>query len=188
MPKQVDEAQIFRAVMQEVLAKGYDGATTRAMARAAGVSEVTLFRRYGSKAGLVRRAVEFLAEQMRFEEVVAYTGDVEADLVRVVRRYQQLVAEYGDFLAVLIPEFRRHHELTPALAQPMAVMGRLAALLARYQEEGVLRPESPWHAVAGLLGPLVYFAMARGTLFEPPLPPLEAEEHVRRFLEGRRVK
>ena len=99
MPKKIDDEQIFRAAIQAVIAKGYAGATTRQMARMAGVSEVTLFRRYGSKAALVCRALQAIAEEMDFEAVVRYTGDVQADLVRIVERYQRLVALYGPFFA-----------------------------------------------------------------------------------------
>ncbi len=57
MPKVVDETRIFTATMDRLMAHGYDGATTREIAAAAGINEVTLFRRYGSKAGLVERAI-----------------------------------------------------------------------------------------------------------------------------------
>ena len=40
----------------------------------------------------------------------------------------------------------------------MSVIGRL---LARYQAEGVLRPEHPLHAVAALLGPIMVINLMR---------------------------
>ncbi len=54
MPKVIADMQIFQAVMEIIAARGYAGATTRQIAEAAGVSEVTLFRKYGSKAELVK--------------------------------------------------------------------------------------------------------------------------------------
>lgn len=130
MPKKIDDEQIFRAAIQAVIAKGYAGATTRQMARMAGVSEVTLFRRYGSKAALVCRALQAIAEEMDFEAVVRYTGDVQADLVRIVERYQRLVALYGPFFAALLPEIQHHSELQPLLARPWGVWQRVAAFCA----------------------------------------------------------
>ncbi len=187
MPKIVDDEKVFEAVMQVIMTRGYDGATTRQMAEAAGVSEVTLFRKYGSKAALVAQAIRAIAERMDFEPVVQYSGDVFQDLLGIVTRYQELTAWYGQFLSTLIPEIQRHPELHTAMERPMSVMQAIGALLVRYQEAGILQPEHPIHGVAALLGPLVYFAMARGTAFEAQIPPIDLEAHVRRFLDGRRV-
>ncbi|RME48079.1 MAG: hypothetical protein D6796_06795 [Caldilineae bacterium] len=123
---------------------------------------------------------------MNFEAAVRYTGDVTADLLRIVERYLMLMRAHGEFMAVLIPEMHRHPELRDAMARPLRVMQAIAELLARYQQKGVLRQEHPLHSAAALLGPLVYFAMARGTTFEAQIPPMKPETHVRHFLEGRR--
>lgn len=187
MPKIIRDEQVFQAVMQVITARGYEGATTRRLAEAAGISEVTLFRKYGSKAALVRRAMGVIADQMDFEAAVRYTGDVKADLLRIVARYQSLTAHYRSFLSVLIPEMQRHPELAEALERPLAIMHAIGRLLARYQEQGVLQPEQPLQAVAALLGPLVYFAMVRGTMFEAQIPPMDLEQHVNYFLNGRRA-
>ena len=43
MPKVIEDDQIFRAVIQTISERGYAGATTRQIADAAQISEVTLF-------------------------------------------------------------------------------------------------------------------------------------------------
>jgi len=187
MPKIVYDEDIFQAVIRVINERGYNGATTKQMAKAAGVSEVTLFRKYGSIAQLVKLAIRAIADQMDFESIKQYSGDVFNDLLRVVHRYQNLAAQYGQFLSVLIPEMHRHPELVEALDRPMVRMIPIGQLLARYQEEGVLRSEPPLHAVAALLGPLVYFAMIRGTVYAEQIPPIDLEQHVARFLDGRRL-
>ena len=185
MPKIIYDEDIFKAVTQVIMARGYDGATTRQMAEAAGVSEVTLFRKYGSKAELVTQAMRAIAERINFESVVYYSGDVYQDLLNIVTRYQEMTAHYGQIMMVLIPEMQRHPELHAGMEKPLGVMKTIGELLARYQQEGVLQKEYPLHMVAALLGPLMYFAMARGTTFETQTPPIDLEAHVRRFLEGR---
>ncbi|RME57799.1 MAG: hypothetical protein D6790_12830, partial [Caldilineae bacterium] len=153
-----------------------------------GVSEVTLFRKYGSKAELVTRAIQFIAEEMNFESVVHYSGDVYQDLLGIVTRYKTLTERYGQFMAVLIPEMHRHPELRTGMARPLRVMQTIGELIQRYQQEGVLRAEPPLHAAAALLGPLVFFAMARNTHFAAQIPPVNLEAHVQAYLEGRRVR
>ncbi|MEZ4519923.1 MAG: helix-turn-helix domain-containing protein [Chloroflexota bacterium] len=72
MPKIVDDETVFQAAMQAVMSRGYDGATTRQIAESAGISEVTLFRKYGSKSELIKRA--FTAQGVHFDfELAAAT-------------------------------------------------------------------------------------------------------------------
>ena len=106
------------------------------------------------------------------------------DLLNIVTRYQSLTDRYGQILLVLLPEMSRHPELVEALDRPLDLMHAIGRLLTRYQEEGILRPEIPLHTNAALLGPLIYFAMIRGTIFAGRLPPMVLEQHVIAFLDG----
>ena len=58
MPKVIDETKIFSAALDILISHGYEGATTQKIADVAGVNEVTLFRKYGSKAGLFEKVIE----------------------------------------------------------------------------------------------------------------------------------
>jgi len=46
--------KILKAARETFIKKGYKGATTRKIAQEAGVSEVTLFRKFKSKSNLLR--------------------------------------------------------------------------------------------------------------------------------------
>ncbi|MEM7334630.1 MAG: helix-turn-helix domain-containing protein, partial [Chloroflexota bacterium] len=78
MPKVVDQTQIFNAVIELLIKKGYAGTTTKEIAQVAGINEVTLFRRYHSKAQLVIQAVENLANHEMMGDSIQFTGDLEA--------------------------------------------------------------------------------------------------------------
>ncbi len=70
----IRDDQILDAALTVVVERGYLGATTRAIAKAAGVNEVTLFRRFGSKDKLLGAAIG--REAQRFEALgVTHTGD-----------------------------------------------------------------------------------------------------------------
>ena len=56
MPKKFVEADIFKAVIKLLVEKGYDRATTSEMAAVSDMHEATLFRKYGSKDGLIEQA------------------------------------------------------------------------------------------------------------------------------------
>lgn len=185
MPKIVHDEEVFQAVMRVMMERGYSGATTKELAAAAGISEMTLFRKYGSKVGLVKLAFNAIADQVDFDSATEYSGDVKADLLGIVERYRSLAQGYGPFLFQLMPEAARHPELTEALQRPMRVMGDIAQLIARYQAEGVLHEEPPFHSTAILLGPLMYIEMLNGRIVKEGLPTMDIENYVLRFLNGR---
>lgn len=185
MPKIIPDEQIYEAAIQAVIERGYTGATTRQIAEAAGISEVTLFRKYGSKAGLVQQAILNTAVQTDFRAAAYYSGDVTADLQRVVEAYQELSGQHGQFIVSLMAEIARHPELGDLLNTPLSLMEDAAGLLARYQAAGVLQPEPPLQGVAALLGPLMIANVVRQAKADAPLPPPDAAQHVALFLHGR---
>ena len=108
MPKIVEDRIVYQAVMRAILERGYSGATTRHIAAMAEVSEMTLFRKYDSKAQLVIQALISVLETMNFDKVSQYSGDVFADLAQIVEHYQMLVRKHGPFMTVLLAEIPRH--------------------------------------------------------------------------------
>jgi len=187
MPKILEDEQIYRAVMQVVSERGYIGATTKQMADAAHVSEVTLFRKYENKAQLVKQAISFIVGQTDFASAAQYTGDIHADLLRVVQAYQDTTVKHGLFFAALFSEVSRHPELVDSIGEPLTIFRAIGELIARYQLGGTLQEEHPSLAVAALLGPLIYASMMSNAMPDNPLPTLDLSIHVTRFLAGRRV-
>jgi AcrR family transcriptional regulator len=56
------EEKILNATLKVLAAEGYDGARTRAIAEEAGVSEVTLFRKFKNKENLIKEAKKLKLE------------------------------------------------------------------------------------------------------------------------------
>lgn len=184
MPKVIEDEIVYQAVMQVVSERGYAGATTKQMADAAKVSEVTLFRKYENKAELVKQAISFVVEQTDFSSAVEYTGNVHADLLRVVQAYQDSAVKHGFFFAALFSELSRHPELAEALDKPLDIFSAIGELVSRYQKDGVLRKEHPAIIVASLLGPLMHITLMRGAIPNSRLPPRDLSTYVELFLEG----
>ena len=184
MPKIVENNQIYLAVIQVVSERGYSGATTKQMADAADVSEMTLFRKYGNKAELVKQAIAFIIEETDFSSAAHYTGDIHTDLLRVVQAYQDTGVNNGLFIFALFADLARHPELINSMKEPFNIFQSIGSLIARYQSEGVLKSEHPLHSVAKLLAPLVYISTIRNTKLDDTLPDLDLSEHVTSFLEG----
>ena len=187
MPKILEDELIYQAVMQVVSERGYSGATTKQMADAARVSEVTLFRKYENKIQLVKQAISYIVKQTDFASAAKYTGDIHADLFRVVQAYQDTAVKHGLFIFALFADLTRHPELIESMEEPFNIFQSIGALITRYQAEGVLKAEHPLHAVATLLGPLMYISILRREKLGRQVPPNDLSEHVTNFLEGRRI-
>jgi AcrR family transcriptional regulator len=184
MAQSISDSQILDAALAVMIEKGYAGATTREIAAAAGINEVTLFRRFGSKAKLLEMVVEQEARSFAAAGIEC-TGALEADLVRVVQFYRQLTVTRGRVIAMLINEIPRQSELLDMMKSPGAIVSQIAELLEQYQDTGALVKEPPMQAFVALVGPILLGSML-GNL-QPHLGDLlpEPHEHVRRFLCGR---
>lgn len=185
MPKVIEDAKVYRAVMETIIERGYAGATTKQIAEAAEISEVTLFRKYGNKAQLVKQAIAAMVGEIDFTSATRYSGEASVDLLRVVQTYQESAETKGFFFYIMMSEIPRYPKLADLLDTPLEMIGGIGQLLARYQAEGILEQEHPLHAVAALLGPLIAANMIRGTQTDVPLPPLDLANHVAHFLNGR---
>ncbi|KIL40929.1 transcriptional regulator [Gordoniibacillus kamchatkensis] len=73
--------------------KGYDGTTTKEIAAAAGVNEVTLFRHFGTKQKLMEAAFSrfHYADEMTKLFNESLTGDLHADLLTISRTYHKIM-------------------------------------------------------------------------------------------------
>lgn len=187
MPKQVNDNEVFLAVTKLLVERGYAGTTTKQIAREANVNEVTLFRKYGSKAELVTQAIAQYAIQEDIDALVMYTGDVETDLQRVVTQYFTFAERHGEFFPIIVSEMTRYPELQSVMDAPMELIAAVSGLIKRYQETGVLEEENPFLAVTALLGPLIVNSMVRKGKPDVPLPLPDLQTHVRCFLNGRSV-
>lgn len=188
MPKIIKNNKIYHAIIQVVSERGYAGATTKQMADAADISEMSLFRKYGNKAELVKQAIAYIIEETDFSSSAHYSGDIHADLLRVVQAYQDTAVKNGLFIFSLFADLARHPELINSMREPFNIFQSIAGLIARYQIEGVLKNEPPLHSVAKLLAPLVYVSTVRNFKLDDTLPDLDLPEHVTSFLKGHCTK
>lgn len=179
-------AALLRSGLELLAEKGYRGATTREIARRAGLSEVTLFRHYKNKQALLSEAINRISPPVN-QALFVPKGDLEADLLALVEAISGLIEFNKGFVVRLLPELMRHPELRPegpsvGFAHTFAAV---EGFFGRYQQMGLLRSdESPQQMVIGFIGPLVARVLLLGA-WGLELP-FDLQAHVRGFLEGRR--
>ena len=186
MPKQIDEQKIFQTVVDMLIEHGYEGATTKEIAVAAGVNEATLFRKYASKAELFERAINEQFSNAPLREV-EYTGELENDLLEIVKSYLETNALYGEIIPALLAALPRHPELKGAFSVVWGNIQIMARIIEKYQAEGQLREESPFACLNILIGPLMMNQMFLRAELGVAAETISPEEHVAAFLQGRQA-
>lgn len=116
------EQKILDAALSVLVRSGYEGTTTRKIAEAAGVNEVTLFRKFQSKENILKEVIiRNLNSALSLVDSM-FQMDKEADLTVGLRSmgldFINLMSERIDLITILIEEGRRKTEvqeiLTPA--------------------------------------------------------------------------
>lgn len=184
MPRVSDE-QVFNATIALIQRDGYAGATTEKIAQAAGIHEVTLFRRYQSKAGLLAKAMEREAEQFGGPRGVRRSGNLQADLKQVLTAYSKLLQRRGPLLPILMAELPRHPELAPILKYPHSILDNIASLIRSYQKIGRLTREDPMLSVCALVAPMILPSILGRCAPSSLRGELDLDAHLRAFLHGR---
>lgn len=93
---------------------GLQGATTRAIAHEAGVNEVTLFRLFHSKDGLIGEVMESILMQKQIEEPFdtrkEWTGSLKQNLRRYAEACYAIMERDEPLIRTMIGEARRYPE------------------------------------------------------------------------------
>lgn len=117
--------------------------TTRAVAQEAGLSELTLFRHFGTKQGLLDALGERFARVEDVDRLFdgADTGDLIADLSAIARNAMAAMREVQVLMRVQLMEVADHPEQEPFLARrPLAAIKMLGAFFAHRQDTGEIGP------------------------------------------------
>ena len=183
MPKVIDDKDVFRSVIEILSACGYESATTKNIADAAGIHEATLFRKYGSKFKLIEQAIKAQFLDVPFAKV-AYTGDLQADLVLIIEAYLKTSEMVGNILPILLIEIPRNPELKNLLEIPWKNIARATNILEQYQTQQIIKQEPLLHSISVLLGPLMVRHLIKQAELDLPIPPIEPLIYVENFLNG----
>jgi AcrR family transcriptional regulator len=168
--KNTDE-RILDAATRIFAKEGVSGATTRKIALAAKVNEVTLFRHFKSKEELLRQVV--LQCSKRFAHVFNEAPfETKADLRRTIQtfatNYTKMLRDNEDFIRTFFGEMTRHPELCRRLfvdsAKPLRL--KLIAYLLAAQKSRVIRQDLDIPTTADALTGMLVIGMIRRPLTE----------------------
>jgi AcrR family transcriptional regulator len=182
-----DETQerILRGAARVFAEQGYARATTKALAAAAGVNEVTLFRRFGSKQGLFAAITErYAGPAISADLEMHLTGDYYQDLVAVGSQLLGMLLERKEVMRMMLCEAAHFPEVREVMAQnPRQIRLMLARYFERQIERGLVQPALPEVMAQAFMGMFFSYAIGLAMLGEVPEPELAAEELAVKFVD-----
>ena len=181
MPETRDAAARVVAAARDLFAeRGYAATTTRAIAERAGVNEVTLFRRFENKAGVLRAISEAIAAQAAGMAAGSTPAPAAADdpvevraWLRELARSEVAAAVQNGVLALrLAIEARWVPEVAAVLdSGTSANLAGMTGYLSACQRAGTLRDDLPADLLAeGFFSLTSTLVMSRQLLGSPALP------------------
>jgi AcrR family transcriptional regulator len=164
---------------------GYTKATTRAIADAAGVNEVTLFRHFGSKENLFSAAIEEYGGPALVPVIESrFSGDYREDLLMVGRFFLDILVERREMLRLMLCESAHIPEVRTVLARnPRELRQMLARYLKQQMEIGVVNQGHPEAMAQAFLGMFFSYAISLNILEEEVYPEIDPGQLVSQFVE-----
>lgn len=98
--------KLMTAAIELMAAKGYKGVSTKEIAAAAQVSEMTLFRHFGSKQNLLDQAVERYHYSVEMERIFAeqIVWELRADLLMMSRMYHEIMERNRKLFLIVLKD------------------------------------------------------------------------------------
>jgi AcrR family transcriptional regulator len=133
--------KLLEATLELISEKGYIGATTREIASRAGVSELTLFRKFGKKEHLFEEMLKNYTFLPRLRGLIEEISDlpVEEGLNTIGIRFLRTLHERRALVQILISEISHYPQKVRTIHQQ--VIDNLAKTLENYLEDRQARNE-----------------------------------------------
>lgn len=126
--------------------RGYNGVTTQEIAAAAGLSEKTLFRHFGSKQKLLEAAFDryHYAEEMRKIFAEKLSWELENDLLMISKTYHEVMNRNRKLVQISIKDEAQMPGFKERLHRhPLQLLEFLTSYFSTMSEKGKLRLTDP---------------------------------------------
>ena len=162
---------------------GWRGTTTRRIAEAAGVNEVTVFRTFGSKDALLMESIRVQSAAAMPDVLPAEPGDLRSELTAWGMAHHARLHERRSMIRTCLAEFEEHPELGPVACEGAEVtIADSIRYLGEARRRGLLGPEGSLEAATVMLMNAIFLdAITRDVV--PGCAPVPAEDAVAGFVD-----
>ena len=178
--------RILRAAGEAFRAQGYARSTTRGIAAAAEVTEVTLFRHFSSKEILFQAVVDHFGnvQGMVAGLEARLSGDVRPDLMMIGGGLAKVMIERADSILMMVCEASHFPEIQEVGAgNPRALRVMLARYLEGQMAQGKVCQCNPELAAQAFLGMFFSYAITEAAFNERPSPETNIDEVIAQFVD-----
>ncbi|MEJ2549991.1 MAG: TetR/AcrR family transcriptional regulator [Anaerolineales bacterium] len=191
MPHDANEStdtrqRLIQAAAELFATLGYARATTRKIAAEAGVSEVTLFRHFGSKKNLFAAVLEEYADtpDMRAALGSQFSGDYPQDMLTLGRHFMRMLIERREAMRMMLCEAGHFEEVSEVLGRmPRGLRDGLAAYLRRQIAEGHVQDMDPEVMAQAFFGMFFSYNVARAIFAGSMTLETSIDEVVQQFVD-----
>ncbi len=188
MKKTDTREKLLKATLKLISEKGYTGATTREIAREAGVTELTLFRNFGSKERLFEEVLNKYTFLPRLRELLPELQDLKYDeaLIKVGIRFIETLKERKSMIKIMQSEVslagsKKIRTIYTRFIKEM--MQTFAGYVASLQEKGIIRPLSSELAASVFFGTLFSYFHREEIVQGGSVPRKDFEKKIREFVD-----
>ena len=172
--------EILNAAAGVFAQHGFRGSTTRRIAEAAGVNEITIFRQFGSKEALIREAMQHLTQSANLSTLPATPVDPERELTEWSEAFIQHLRLRSSIIRKTMSEIEERPEMSECASNvPRQASTDLCDYLTALKREGMIRDDfEPKTAAAMLMGAIFADAMGRDMMPDVYPQPMSQAAHM----------
>lgn len=187
MRKTHTSQKLLDATMELISEKGYFGATTREIARLAGVTELTLFRHFGTKERLFEELLNSHSFLPSLRELLPALDDLsyEDALRTVATRFLLSLKDRKSMVKIMYSEVTIYPDKIKRLYNKYLndLRSTLAVYFESLQKKGFLRPMSPELAARIFLGMLFSYFRSEEIMRDGGMTRARMEKNVRELVD-----
>ncbi|MBN2531649.1 MAG: TetR/AcrR family transcriptional regulator [Spirochaetales bacterium] len=185
MDKEKTRQRIINEAIKLFSKLGYARTTTRKIAAGAGITEITLFRHFGSKENLFTSIIERFAAPLIIKSFVRkIRGDIRQDMIMFGTMLFDTIYERKEALLTMINESRHFPKLNTILRQnPRKLRTYLASYLNDQMDRGKIKRMHAEIAAQAFIGMIFGYAISLGIFTEEVSPPVTKEEIIESYVE-----
>lgn len=186
------ERRIIEAAIKVFSEKGFVGASTRDIADTAGVNEVTLFRRFGSKKNILHHIIHQAVEIYGYHVVVEPVAKIfeEKDLtirqrlINLLKNRYKLIMKHFPLLKIMLQESSLNTEIRNLFFEKVIMKAIKVAevFMAEGIQSGYIREDiDPMTALRSLMGSLVFLILQQNFFIK--LTEKEVEQEIEKIVD-----